>query len=71
MVMLDRFAWNGETFEGLSEIAFAIDGPMNGDVFFAHVEQILVPTLTPSDIVVMDNLSVQGARNTRATIPRS
>ena len=34
-----------------------IDGPMNGDAFFAYVEQILVPTLKPGDIVVMDNLS--------------
>ena len=34
-----------------------IDGPMNGDAFLAYVEQILVPTLKPGDIVVMDNLS--------------
>jgi len=34
-----------------------IDGPMNGDAFLAYVEQILVPTLKPADIVVMDNLS--------------
>ena len=30
---------------------------MNGDAFFAYVEQVLVPTLKPGDIVVMDNLS--------------
>ena len=34
-----------------------IDGPMNGDAFLAYVEQILVPTLKPGDVVVMDNLS--------------
>ena len=34
-----------------------IDGPMNGNAFLAYVEQILVPTLKPGDIVVMDNLS--------------
>lgn len=34
-----------------------IDGPMNGDAFLAYVEQILVPTLKPGDIVVMNNLS--------------
>jgi transposase len=34
-----------------------IDGPMNGDAFLAYVEQILVPTLKPGDLVVMDNLS--------------
>jgi len=33
------------------------DGPMNGDLFLAYVQQQLVPTLKPTDIVVMDNLS--------------
>ncbi len=33
-----------------------LDGPMNGDAFQAYVEQVLVPTLRPGDIVVMDNL---------------
>jgi len=33
------------------------DGPMNGDCFRAYVEQSLVPTLNPGDIVILDNLS--------------
>ena len=33
-----------------------LDGPMNGDAFRSYVEQVLVPTLRPGDIVVMDNL---------------
>jgi transposase len=33
-----------------------IEGPMNGEVFRAYVEQCLVATLRPNDIVVMDNL---------------
>ena len=33
-----------------------IDGPINGDIFRAWVEQFLVPTLQPGDIVVLDNL---------------
>jgi transposase len=33
------------------------DGPINGLVFTAYVEQMLVPTLKPGDIVIMDNLS--------------
>jgi transposase len=33
-----------------------LDGPINGESFLAYVEQILAPTLTPGDIVVMDNL---------------
>jgi transposase len=34
-----------------------IDGAMNGDLFVAYVEQVLVPALAPGDVVVMDNLS--------------
>jgi transposase len=33
-----------------------LDGPINGASFLAYVEQILVPTLKPGDVVVMDNL---------------
>jgi transposase len=32
------------------------DGPINGRSFTAYVEQILVPSLRPGDIVVLDNL---------------
>lgn len=38
---------------------FVYDGAMNGNVFLAYVEQILVPTLKEGDIVVMDNLPAQ------------
>ena len=34
-----------------------LDGPVNREAFEAYVEQVLVPTLRPGDIVVMDNLS--------------
>lgn len=34
-----------------------LDGPINGQLFLAWVQQHLVPTLSPGDIVVMDNLS--------------
>lgn len=37
--------------------ATTVDGAINRDVFEAFVQQVLVPTLTPGDIVVMDNLS--------------
>ena len=33
-----------------------LDGPINGQSFTAWVEQFLVPTLKPGDIVIMDNL---------------
>ena len=46
----------GLTCEGLIA-PFVLDGPINAECFLAYVEQILVPTLKPGDIVVMDNLS--------------
>ena len=33
-----------------------LDGPIDGAWFLAYVEQILAPTLSPGDIVVLDNL---------------
>lgn len=33
------------------------DGPIDGDIFLAYVEEILAPTLASGDIMVMDNLS--------------
>ena len=34
-----------------------VDGAVNGDVFEAFVEQVLVPELQSGDVVIMDNLS--------------
>ena len=42
--------WDGLTAPML------LDGPMNGAAFLAYVEQVLVPTLVPGDVVIMDNL---------------
>jgi transposase len=36
---------------------FVLDGPINRDAFETYVARVLVPELTPGDIVVMDNLS--------------
>ena len=54
--------WKTSTFiAGLREDGLVapgvFDGPINGDLFLAYVEQILVPTLKEGDTVVMDNLS--------------
>ena len=35
---------------------FVLDGPINGKSFAAYIKQMLVPTLSPGDIVIMDNL---------------
>jgi len=39
------------------EAPMVLDGAMNAASFLAYVEQILLPTLKPGDLVVMDNLS--------------
>ncbi len=48
-----------------------IDGPINGRSFLAYVEQMLVPTLKPGDVVVMDNLGSHKGRAVRAAIRRA
>jgi transposase len=44
------------------------DGPINGERFLAYVEQFLVPTLKPNDIVVVDNLGSHKGKAVRAAI---
>ena len=45
-----------------------IDGPINGASFRAYVEQFLVPTLSPGDIVIMDNLGSHKGSTVRRLI---
>ena len=45
-----------------------IDGPINGQSFTAYVEQFLVPTLAPGDIVIMDNLGSHKGQPVRHAI---
>ena len=66
--------WKTSTFiaalrkDGLVAPA-VFDGAINGELFLCYVEQVLVPTLQPDDIVVMDNClptkSPLGARPSR------
>src|ERR1700675_3844358 len=44
------------------------DGPINGAKFLAYVEQVLVPTLSPGEIVVMDNLGSHKVAGVRKAI---
>ena len=44
------------------------DGPMDGISFLAYVEQILVPTLQPGDIVIADNLPAHKVAGVRDAI---
>ena len=44
------------------------DGPIDNPTFLAYVEQVLVPTLRPGDVVVLDNLAVHKQPAVRAAI---
>jgi transposase len=43
-------------WDGLGGAA-VFDGPTDSPTFLAYVEQVLVPTLRPGDVVVLDNLA--------------
>ena len=48
-----------------------IDGAINGELFLAYVNKILLPTLRKGDIVVLDNLSshkVAGVKEAIASV---
>jgi transposase len=45
-----------------------IDGPINGMLFTAYVEQFLAPTLAPGDIVILDNLGSHKGKAARAAV---
>jgi transposase len=53
------------------EAPMVSDGAMNGDLFVAYVQQILVPTLRPGEIVVMDNLAAHKRPAAREAIERA
>jgi transposase len=53
--------WKTTTFVGALRLSgmtapMVLDGPMTGDWFLAYTEQVLVPTLRPGDVVILDNL---------------
>jgi transposase len=45
-----------------------LDGPINGELFQAYVEQVLVPELHSGDIVIMDNLGSHKGTAVRTAI---
>lgn len=44
------------------------DGPINAERFLAYVQQFLVPTLKPNDIVVLDNLGSHKGKAVREAV---
>lgn len=65
--------WKTTTFTGALRLTgltapMVLDGPMNAAAFQAYVEQVLVPTLMPGDIIVMDNLPAHKPARVRHAI---
>ena len=65
--------WKTMTFLGALrhdgvEAPWLIDGPINGERFRLYVEKVLVPTLRPGDIVIMDNLGSHKSKAVRSAI---
>lgn len=65
--------WKTTTFTGALRLEgltapMVLDGPMNAAAFQAYIEQVLVPTLKPGDIVVMDNLPAHKPAGVRRSI---
>jgi transposase len=47
---------------------FVLDGPINRDAFETYVESVLLRSLHPSDVVIMDNLSSHKGQRVRDLI---
>jgi transposase len=65
--------WETTTFLGALRAngfvaPLTIDGPINGALFLAWVEQHLAPTLSAGDLVIMDNLSSHKVAGVREAI---
>ena len=65
--------WQTTTFVGALRLEgmtapWVLDGPMNGAAFLVYVQQVLVPTLRPGDVVIMDNLPAHKGEAVRAAI---
>ena len=68
--------WKTTTFVGALRLSgltapMTLDGAMHGAAFLAYIEQALVPTLRPGDIVVMDNLPAHKPLAIRQAIERA
>ena len=50
------------------EAPWVIDGPINGELFVLYIQQVLAPTLTAGDVVVLDNLGSHKAKAARADV---
>src|SRR5262250_214009 len=47
---------------------WVIDGPINGELFTLYVEQVLAPTLTQGEVVILDNLGSHKGKQARNAV---
>ena len=50
------------------EAPWFLEGPIDGDSFRLYVEKVLLPSLRPGDIVIMDNLGSHKSKAVRQLI---
>jgi transposase len=65
--------WNTTTFlaalrHNRIEAPWLLEGPIDGESFTIYVEKVLLPTLRPGDIVIMDNLGSHKGKTIRRLI---
>lgn len=68
--------WQTTTFLAALRVSgvcapLVVDGALNGEIFRAYVEQHLVPTLRPGDIVILDNLNAHKVAGVREAIEQA
>lgn len=65
--------WNTTTFLAALRhdrivAPWLLEGPIDGESFLLYVEKVLVPTLRPGDVVIMDNLGSHKGKAVRRLI---
>ena len=65
--------WKTTTFVGALRLTgmtapMVLDRAMTGAWFLAYVEQVLVPTLRPGDVVILDNLPAHKGKAVRDAV---
>jgi transposase len=68
--------WKTTTFLAALRVSgltapLVVDGAINGEIFRGYVEQHLVPTLRPGDIVILDNLKAHKVAGVQKAIERA
>lgn len=58
----------GSVRQNGSTACMTVEGALNAEVFRSYIREILLPTLSPGDLLVMDNLSAHKDREALALL---